>query len=42
MRRLRSALASINRYLTLAGKSCCHGQTQRLRKTMARRTGESS
>jgi hypothetical protein len=39
---LRSAFAFGNRYLTLAGKSCCHGQTQRLRKTMERRAKEPS
>ena len=42
MRRLRSAFAFIDRYLTLAGKSCCGGQTQALRKSVARRTNESS
>ena len=41
MRRLRSAFAFIDRYVTLAGKSCCRGQTERLRKSVARRTKES-
>ena len=41
MRRLRSALAFIDRYVTLAGKSCCHGQTETLRKSLERRTKES-
>jgi hypothetical protein len=41
MRRLRSVLGVIDRYLTLAGKSCCHGQTQALRKSLARKTNDS-
>jgi hypothetical protein len=41
MKRFGSAFAFVDEYVKLAGKSCCHGQTQRLRKTMARDADES-
>jgi hypothetical protein len=43
MRRLRSIIAFVDRYLVLAGRSCCAGRSRAsLDRSLARRTEDPS